>query len=254
MKNYNTQNYLRHKEDLNSVSLSNPTALLSLSRDELIVLYMPFAENIAKKFSTSELAIGSLQPTDLLQEAYLGLVLAVDKINRETLSKSDNPKKVLNSFIYKRVFGSIREGIDNKRSGMRITRSKIEEIRRGDVPENEAAKIFLASVFFSLDKTLEDDDTEYSKYIPEAKNDYNPELALSYLIGLMKSCLSDKEFNTVDLFYGLTCEKMPAKEIVNVLDYAGSYDVDYLYQVKQRALRKLESAISKDELYVITEN
>jgi len=254
MKNYNVENYARHKEDLDSIPIPESEDVLSMSRDELIALYMPFAESIARKFSVSEMAIGVLQPTDLMQEAYLGLVLAIDRVNMDILRDSDNPSRVLNGFIYKRIFGSIREGIDNNRSGMRITRSKIQEIRRGDVAETEASKIFLASVFFSIDSSMEDTDTEYSKYIPEMKNDYNPELALSYIVGLMKSHLSTKEFDTVDLFYGLTRPKMPAKEIVKVLEYKGKYDVDYLYQVKQRALGKLEEAISKDKLYLIIED
>jgi len=254
MKNYDIKNYTRHKEDLASIKVSNEDDVLLMSRDDLIISYMPLAESIAKKFSISELAIGTLQPMDILQEAYYGLTMAIDKINFDILRHSDNPRKVLNSFLYKRIFGAIRLGIDVNRSGMRITRSKIQEIRRGDVAENEAVRIFMSSVFLSIDESISEDNF-FSDYIEDAVPDYNPELALSYIVGKMKSCLSDKEYATLDLFYGLSCDKVAAKDIVKILDYSGKYDVDYMYQVKQRALGKLEDAIHKDELYsIIKEN
>lgn len=250
MKSYSVQNNNRHREDLKSISNIEGKDVLEMTRDELILSYMPLAESIAKKFSVSEVAIGVLQSSDLLQEAYYGLTMAIDKINLDILKDSDNPRRVLNSFLYKRIFGAVRLGIDTNRSGMRITRSKLQEIRSGKVPEAEAARIFLASIFFSIDNSINDDD-HFSDIIEQASSDYNPELALSYLMGKMNTCLSSKERDTLDLFYGLSGDKMAAKDIVNVLDYNGKYSVDYLFQVKQRAIGKLESVIEKDEIYSI---
>ena len=50
MKNYNIQNYIRYKKDLEENYKRLPQAYdyQDYSRDELIVLFMPLVENIAR--------------------------------------------------------------------------------------------------------------------------------------------------------------------------------------------------------------
>ena len=67
MKKYNIQNYIRYKEDL-KVSMPDGKMWDEYSRDELIIKFMPLAENLARKFSTSQQASGVLSINDLIQK------------------------------------------------------------------------------------------------------------------------------------------------------------------------------------------
>ena len=81
MKNYNIKNYIRYKEDLEvSLKLIPNKKWQDYTRDELITVFMPLVENLARKFSTSQQASGVMDITDLIQEGHVGLVKAVDKI------------------------------------------------------------------------------------------------------------------------------------------------------------------------------
>ena len=55
MKNYNIQNYIRYKKDLDKSTkrINKSKSWDELSRDELIIMFMPLVENLARKFSTS---------------------------------------------------------------------------------------------------------------------------------------------------------------------------------------------------------
>ena len=78
MKNYNIQNYIRYKKDLDkSIKRVNKSKSWDeLSRDELIIMFMPLVENLARKFSTSQQASGVMSILDLIQEGNFGLVAA----------------------------------------------------------------------------------------------------------------------------------------------------------------------------------
>ena len=74
MKKYNIQNYIRYKEDLKkSMPIDKPYE--EYTRDELIVKFLPLVENIARKFSTSDVASGVLSINDLIQEGSAALTL-----------------------------------------------------------------------------------------------------------------------------------------------------------------------------------
>ena len=89
MKSYNIQNYIRYKEDLMRVNKNNvEDTFSSYSRDDLIARFLPLVENIAKKFSTTTQASGVLDITDLIQFGAIGLVLAIDKIDWDTIGSS----------------------------------------------------------------------------------------------------------------------------------------------------------------------
>ena len=67
MKKYNIDNYLRYKEDLKeSIKLINVNEYKGLSRDQMVVKFMPLVENLARKFSTSQQASGVLSINDLI--------------------------------------------------------------------------------------------------------------------------------------------------------------------------------------------
>ena len=101
MKNYNSSNYSRYKND---VKVSQPTtkSWSEYTRDELISKFLPLVENLARKFSTSDSASGVMSVNDLIQQGNIGLVLAVDKIVWKTIEESNDPEKTLKSFLAKR--------------------------------------------------------------------------------------------------------------------------------------------------------
>ena len=64
MKQYDSNNYSRYKKDLKS---SQPLIkkFSDYTRDELIIKFMPLAENLARKFSTSQQASGVMTVVDM---------------------------------------------------------------------------------------------------------------------------------------------------------------------------------------------
>ena len=68
MKHYNIQNYIRYKNDLEKaiarIQIKEHYSLYD--RDQLITMFMPLVENIARKFATSQQASGVMNILDLL--------------------------------------------------------------------------------------------------------------------------------------------------------------------------------------------
>ena len=73
MKYYNIKNYIRYKEDLEDslkrIKLKEHFSLYD--RDQLVTLFLPLVENIARRFATSQQASGVMDITDLIQEGSL---------------------------------------------------------------------------------------------------------------------------------------------------------------------------------------
>jgi DNA-directed RNA polymerase specialized sigma subunit len=186
MKNYNIQNYIRYKIDVDSsTSGLKSKPWNEYSRDELIVKFLPLVENLARKFSTAQQASGVMDITDVIQEGSKGLVQAVDKINWEVLMESNDIEKTIKSFLSKRIKGAIRRGIDINRGTMRIPEHKLNEIRQVDklekqtpneydTPNNKSVEIFFNSIFLSLDSLVDDESTPYD--VPEPIDGYNKDL------------------------------------------------------------------------------
>ena len=81
MKHYNIQNYIRYKKDLEAtLKRIERKDWKDYTRDELIIVFMPLVENIARKFATSQQASGVMAITDMIQEGCLNLAKAVDRI------------------------------------------------------------------------------------------------------------------------------------------------------------------------------
>jgi DNA-directed RNA polymerase specialized sigma subunit len=89
MKKYNLENYIRYKDDVKKVVSRTPQKNYEeYTRDELISLFLPLVENIARKFSTADQASGVMDILDIIQEGSLALVLAVDKIEWDKINES----------------------------------------------------------------------------------------------------------------------------------------------------------------------
>jgi RNA polymerase sigma factor (sigma-70 family) len=239
MKKYNVQNYIRYKED---VKRSMPDEFISykeLSRDKLIIKFMPLVENLARKFSTTQQASGVLSINDLLQIGNEGLVKAVDKLDWTMLDESEDIEKTLKSFFSKRIKGNLRRRIDINRGDIRIPEHKLNEIRKN--PENKAmVAMFFNSVFLSIDAQVTNDDEDNMMYqIPDKSEPYNIQLMNVYLKGLMQKHLTGNEYEVLRLSYGLDCDKHSAKEIASILNIKGVSSYVRVSELKKQAVQKL---------------
>ena len=96
--------------------------------------------------------------------------------------------------------------------------------------------MFFNSIFLSIDAKT-DDDMIYD--LPDESEPYNIDLLNMYLISLLKSHLSDKEYEVLRLSYGLDCDKHSATEIANKIGIEGSSSYVRVSQLKKQAVDKL---------------
>ena len=236
MKKYNIENYVRYKNDLEQSLVRNEKIafLEDMSRDQLIIQFMPLVENLARKFSTSDQASGVMSINDLIQEGNFGLTAAVNKIDWDTVNQSDDPEQRLKSFLSKRIKGAIRRGIDMNRGDVRIPEHKLNEIRKS--PDNEEmVAMFFNSVFASIDAYYENDENPIYQ-IADNSEPYNIVLMNSYLLGLMKQHLTPIQYEIVRLSYGLDTDKLSANEIAKQLNINVSTANVRISQIKKEAI------------------
>jgi len=238
MKKYNVPNYIRYKEDIKA-TMPDQNDYSKLSRDEMIVKFMPLVENLARKFSTTQQASGVLSINDLLQIGNEGLIRAVDKLDWEMLKESEDIEKTLKSFLSKRIKGNIRRRIDMQRGDIRIPEHKLNEIRKN--PQDKAmVAMFFNSVFLSIDaQVLNEDDENMMHQVEDKSEPYNIQLINVYLKGLMQKHLESNEYEVLRLSYGLDCDKHSAKEIASILNIQGVSSYVRVSELKKQAVQKL---------------
>ena len=241
MKKYNIQGYIRDKNDLEQVLDRLPDHGLDYhlyTRNELIAKFMPLAENIARKFSTSQQASGVMSIRDLIQEGRAGLVKAVDKIDKQRLDESEDKEKTIKSFLSKRIRGAIRRSIDINRGDIRIPEHKLNEIRKNFGKDKAMVAMFFNSIFLSIDDKPNDEDNMVYQ-IPDKSEPYNMGLLNIYLTGLLQKHLTEREYHVLRLSYGLDCDKHSAKEIASELKIEGTSSYVRVSQLKKQAVDKL---------------
>ena len=239
MKHYNIQNYIRYKNDLEATLKRTPNREFhEYTRDELIIVFLPLVENLARKFATSQQASGVMAITDLIQEGALNLIKAVDRIDWETIKTSEDQEKTIKSFLSKRIKGGIRRAIDINRGTMRLPEHVINSIRKNFGKDKKAVAMFFNSIFLSIDAGTRDDDDLFLQ-IEDKSEPYNQEFLNMYLMSLLKSHLNKKEIDVLRLSYGLDCEKHSAKEIAEYLDIEGTGAYVRVSQLKKQAVDKL---------------
>ena len=236
MKKYNVQNYIRHKEDIKLAMPVNKKYSF-YTRDELIIRFMPLVENISKKFATSQEASGVMSILDIIQEGYVNLIKAVDKIDWEKLIDSDDVELSLKSFLSKRVRGGIRRAIDKNRGTMRIPEHKMEQIRKDGGKDKKMVAMFFNSIFLSIDATPTNEDMVYQ--IPDKSDPYNEQLLNAYLLSLLNKYLTENEVFVLSKSYGLDGDKMSAKKIAEALDIKGVSAYVRVSELKKQAVQKL---------------
>ena len=244
MKSYNIDNYIRWKKDI-EVAISKLPEVVDgdytiYNRDQMITCFTPLVENLARKFSTSQQASGVMDILDLIQDGNAGLTQAVDRLDYQTLSESEDQEKTLKSFLSKRIRGAIRRAIDINRGDMRIPEHKLNEIRRNFGKDKKMVAMFFNSIFLSIDeKPKNNQEEDMIMQIPDKSEPYNMDLLNAYLDGLLRKHLTEKEYNVLVLSYGLNCDKHSAKEIAKKLGIEGSSSYVRVSQLKKQAVDKL---------------
>ena len=240
MKSYNIQNYIRYKKDLEETikRIKRKEHYSLYDRDELVTLFMPLVETIARKFATSQQASGVMSINDLIQEGNLNLIKAVDRIDWNTIQESDDQEKTLKSFLSKRIKGGIRRAIDINRGQMRLPEHVTNSIRKNFGKDKKMVAMFFNSIFLSIDAKT---DTENNMFleIEDKQQSYNKELLNTYLMSILKQHLNIKEYEVLRLSYGLDCEKHTANEIAKKLKIQGSGAYVRISQLKKQAINKL---------------
>ena len=186
MKHYNIQNYIRYKNDLEAKLKRIPKKeYVEYTRDELVTVFLPLVENIARKFATSQQASGVMNIMDLLQEGGGSLTKAVDRIQWSMIEESEDKEKTMKSFLSKRIKGGIRRAVDINRGTMRLPEHVTNSIRKSFGKDKKAVAMFFNSIFLSIDAgTRDDDDILYQ--IEDKSEPYNQEFLNLYLISLLK--------------------------------------------------------------------
>ena len=248
MKSYNIQNYIRYKKDLEqSIKRIPKKEYINYTRDEFIITFMPLVENIARKFATSQQASGVMSIMDLLQEGNLNLIKARDRIDWETIEKSEDKEKTMKSFLSKRIKGGIRRAIDINRGQMRLPEHVINSIRKNFGKDKKMVAMFFNSIFLSIDAgTRDDDDMLYQ--IEDKSEPYNQQFLNMYLISLLKQHLEPKEYDVLRLSYGLDCDKHSAKQIAGYLGIEGSGAYVRVSQLKKQAVQKLVDNVDHSQV------
>ena len=250
MRKYNVENYIRYEKDLKKVlgsKLYERDDYENLTRDQIIIKFLPLVINLARKFSTAQVASGVLQFPDLIQYGNIGLIHAVDKLRQNKLDESDDKNKTIKSFLSKRINGSIRRGVDSNRGSLRIPEHKLNEIRKDFGRDKHMVSMFFNSIFLSIDEKPKDDSNMVYQ-IPDNTSKYNPELLNTYLKSLLSKHLNKKEYEVLRLSYGLDCPRRSAKQIAVALGIKGSSAYVRVSQLKKQAVQRLVDNVDHSQV------
>lgn len=248
MKKYNQRTYTSYKDSVEAARkrINNPD-FSSMTRDEVITMYLPLVENISKKFSTSHSASGVMSLNDLIQEGSVGLIMSVDKINWETIKESTDPERTIRSFLTKRIKGAIRRAVDKNRGDIRIPEHKLNELRRNNGKDEKMLRMFFNSVFLSIDKKMSDENDTIHQ-IEDNSKPYNIHLINDYLMDLMSRCLDEREYEVIRLSFGLDCDKHSAKQIAAIVGINVDTAHVRVSQIKRNALEKLIERVDRNAI------
>jgi len=245
MKKYNVKNYIRYKEDVKkSIANISIKDFIEYTDKELKIIFLPLVENIGRKFATSQEASGVMSIMDIIQEGSLQLTKAVDKIDREKLIESEDIEKTLKSFLAKRIRGGIRREIDRNRGTMRIPEHKLNEMR--STKDEKMVRMFFNSIFLSYDAKQQDESMIYQ--IPDKADPYNETLLNIYLMSLLNKHLTETEVYVLNRSFGLTGEKLQAKQIAEELNIVGVSAYVRISELKKQAVEKLITNVDHSQV------
>jgi len=248
MKKYDPRTYASYKDSVSAARARiKKETLANLKRDEVITMYLPLVENIARKFSTSHQASGVMSLNDMIQEGSIGLIMSYDTINWEKIKQSPDPERTIRSFFSKRIKGAIRRAIDKNRGDIRIPEHKLNEIRKDNGKDKKLMQMFFNSVFLSIDEKLENDE-DYSNQVVDDSKPYMIHKINDYLMDLMSRVLEEREYEVVRLSYGLDCDKHSAKQIAEIVGINVDTAHVRVSRIKRNALEKLIERVDRNAL------
>jgi DNA-directed RNA polymerase specialized sigma subunit len=172
---------------------------------------------------------------DIIQAGSEALTKAVDRLDWETVDKSDDVEKTLKSFFSKRIKGGIRRRVDMARGNIRIPEHQLNHMRKSK--DKKAVEMFFNSIFLSIDAKVNDEDI--FNQIPDKSEPYNIHLINLYLKSLMQKYLKQNEYEVLRLSYGLDCDKHTAKQIAEKLNIEGSASYVRISELKKQAVQTL---------------
>ena len=249
MKKYNPRTYATYKDSVAAARARiKRENLASLSRDEVITMYLPLVENIARKFSTSHQASGIMSLNDIIQEGSIGLIASYDNIKWEKIKESSDPERTIRSFFSKRIKGAIRRAIDKNRGDIRIPEHKLNEIRKDNGKNKKLMQLFFNSIFLSIDEKLDDSEEDYANKVIDTSKPYVIHEINNYLMDLMSRVLDVREYEVIRLSYGLDCDKHSAKQIAEIVGINVDTAHVRVSQIKRNALEKLMDRVDRNML------
>jgi len=211
--------------------------------------FLPLVENIARKFATTQQASGVMSINDIIQEGNLNLIKATRKIDWTRVNgEQEDQEKTLKSFLSKRIKGGIRRAIDINRGDIRIPEHKLNEIRKNNGKDHKMVAMFFNSMFLSIDEKPKDDEESMIYQIADKSEPYNIGLLNVYLTGLLRTHLTDKEYEVLRLSYGLDCDKHSANQIAELLNIDGSSAYVRVSELKKQAVDKLIDSVDHSQV------
>ena len=131
---------------------------------------------------------------------------------------------------------------------MRIPEYKLNEIRKSDGGDKKIVQMFFNSIFSSIDIEYENEEDNALMQIEDKSKEYNIDIINAYLLGLMKTNLSEREYDVLRMSYGLDCDKMSAKEIADKLGIEGTANYVRVSQIKRDAIDTLIQTVDKNQV------
>lgn len=201
MRHCNGKHLKIHKSELKEINKRfEEVDYLTMSRKDIIESSMGWVWEIAYGFSLDEKASGVLNLQDLIQFGYIGLIEAVDKLDMEKLQSVDNPDGMVNDYVRKRIWGSIRRGINQGRSQMKISEYAITQANKGK--KREFVEAFFNAVFSYLGSDKQSSSKFYLE-IEDKSLEYDANFVHQYLVGLINKYLDIDEATCIRKYYGL---------------------------------------------------
>ncbi len=208
---------------------------------------MYLVEEVTRRFSTEAKYIGILNLEDLLQEGHNGLIQAVDKIDWAIVDASTEPDKTLNSFLSKRIKGTIRRAINNSRTNMRVPESEMNRLKKKSKETNDDEELinqFLKAIFLQLDNENEYGESYINNIVdPDTVSEPVNNEELNKMIF---KHLNEKEQVVIKRSYGIMIDKMKAKEIALEIGLKGENSQVRISEIKRDAIRKLYNNLDKN--------
>ena len=242
MKWYNGENYNRYRNEVKGLN----NHAIDLNNHESIInrfIYLP--EKIAREFSMSETACGRLNIEDLIQEGMIGLCIASKMVDESLVKNTDNHDRFIASYLSHRIRGQIRRAIDGFRGTIRIPERKIREIRN----DKEEVDTYRDSFFFNVLKQIDDDLIRNGRMVVDSNNElkeYNYNIVVAYLLGVFNANLNKTESIVLKKWYGLQTPKESLNQIA--IDLGGDYTTQKVFELKNKALNKINGKINKGEI------